>query len=246
MGRLIVLAGPSCAGKSPLLKALQHHHADLAADLTPLVLYNSRAPRPGEQDGQDYHFRTRNEISALDGEEGFVVMDVRGDLQAVDTHRLRDDLSRGDILFEGNPFVATHLLEMDLGQAELLSMFLSPLSREELEFLADPARPGDVKAVVADVMRRKLLRRTRHQKGELSRGDLDEIERRCTSAYHELTMAWRFQHVLVNHDGEDSENWDAFHYPLGEARLAVESVAALLSGQPCHRAETWPENLLSR
>ena len=88
-GRLVILSGPSCVGKSPLDKALARFHPQLRSRLQPLVLYNSRDPRPGEVDGSDYHFRARSQVEALDGEDRYVVMDVRGDLQALDL----DDLS---------------------------------------------------------------------------------------------------------------------------------------------------------
>ena len=79
-GRLVVLSGPSCIGKSPLVKALAQFHPDLHEKLQPLVLYNSRSPRPGEKDEEDYHFRRREEIENLREKENFVVMEVRGDL----------------------------------------------------------------------------------------------------------------------------------------------------------------------
>ncbi|MBN2520908.1 MAG: hypothetical protein JXB17_10415, partial [Bacteroidales bacterium] len=81
-GRLIILAGPSCVGKSPLAKALAKFYPEIWKTLHPLVLYNSRAARPGEIDGIDYYFRSRNEIESLKKKDHFVVMDVRGDLQA--------------------------------------------------------------------------------------------------------------------------------------------------------------------
>ena len=57
--RLIILAGPSCAGKSPLVKSLGLFYPGLNKPLQPLILYNSRSARPGEMDGIDYHFRSR-------------------------------------------------------------------------------------------------------------------------------------------------------------------------------------------
>src|SRR5438094_8816524 len=87
-GGLVVLSGPSCVGKSPLAKALRRFHPDLSAKLQPIVLYNSRSPRPGERDGEDYHFRPREQIEALRDRERYVVMDVRGDLQALDLEDL--------------------------------------------------------------------------------------------------------------------------------------------------------------
>lgn len=50
-GRLIILAGPSCVGKSPLAKALARLYPELSKALQPLILYNSRDARPGEKDG---------------------------------------------------------------------------------------------------------------------------------------------------------------------------------------------------
>jgi len=61
-GRLVILSGPSCVGKSPLEKALGRFFPELRQRLQKLVLYNSRAPRPGEMDGKDYYFRTREQI----------------------------------------------------------------------------------------------------------------------------------------------------------------------------------------
>ena len=93
----------------PLAKALGRFHPDLSAKLQPIVLYNSRSPRPGERDAEDYHFRSRGQIAALAERKNFVVMDVRGDLQALDLEDLSALLSRGDAFFEGNPFIGRTL-----------------------------------------------------------------------------------------------------------------------------------------
>jgi guanylate kinase len=245
MGRFVILSGPSCVGKGPLHAALKRHHPDLAAPLRKIVLHNSRAPRPVEQDGVDYHFRARDEIEALRGRDGFLVMDVRGDLQAVDLEEARAMLESGDAFFEGNPFIACELI--DCGRrigAPLVTAFLAPVSRRELLFfrkrIGDAALPG----LVTDVMRRKLFRRTRRQKGILSLPDLENIERRASSAYRELQLARRFQHVLPNHDGEDSENWDAFPYPIGDAFTKLHAFVDLLSGRPPEGAERWEGGLV--
>jgi guanylate kinase len=44
---------------------------------------------------------------------------------------------------------------------------------------------------------------------------------------------------LPNHDGEDSDNWDAFYYLLGDARKSLLDFVALLTGQPPRWAERW-------
>ena len=242
-GRIVILAGPSCAGKSPLDKALVRFYPELRSRLQTIVLYNDRAPRPGEQDGVDYHFRSREHIEGLRGDPGYAVMEVRGDMQALALDELRRLLAGGDAFFEGNPFVGHALLTLpELGDVERLSAFVSPLSRDEIVYLKDQG--ADLQALVTDVMRRKLLRRTRKQKGELSLRDLENIEKRAGSALHELAMAHHFGCVIPNHDGEDSENWDAFYYPLGDARRALNAFADLLQGTSSPWVEEWEDGLV--
>lgn len=243
-GRLVILSGPSCVGKSPLDKALQRFHPELRQQLRLITLFNDRAPRPGEVDGVDYHFRRRAEIEALDGDERYVVLDVRGDLQALDLQALDEILSAGDAFFEGNPFVGRALhTHPSLERVERLGAFMAPLSREELLFLREQGGVS-LPDLVTDVMRHKLLRRTRKQKGELSLKDLENIEKRAGSCYRELTQAHHFQWVIPNHDGEDSENWDAFYHPLGDARKALAAFVALLRGEEPPGAEKWEADLL--
>jgi guanylate kinase len=244
-GRLVILSGPSCVGKSPLRRALARLCPGLWDRLHALVLFNSRAPRPGEREGVDYYFRSRNEIEALKTSGHHVVLDVRGDLQAVDVEELQKVAERGDAFFEGNPFVGrlldTHPM---LANLERLSIFMSPLSKEEIEFLRGPTSHLSLPEFVTDVMRRKLLRRTKAHKGELSLRDLENVETRARSAYRELTEAWHFQHVIPNHDGEDSDNWDAFPSPIGDARKSLLAIVALLGGHVPRAAERWEQDLL--
>jgi len=242
-GRLVILSGPSCVGKSPLESALGRFYPELRQRLEIITLYNDRAPRPGEVDDVDYHFRSREHIEALEGKERYVVMEVRGDMQALDLEELDETLSRGDAFFEGNPFVGQALLSHPrLAKITRISAFMTPLTREEIIYLRQAG--ADLPELVTDVMRRKLLRRTRRQKGELSAKDLANIEKRAGSAYGELTDAWRFGAVIPNHDGEDSENWDAFYFPLGAARRALLAFVDLLEGRESPHAEEWEEGLL--
>jgi guanylate kinase len=244
-GRLVILTGPSCVGKSPLARTLARCRPDLWERLHPLVLFNSREARPGERDGVDYHFRARADIEALRAEtDRYVVMDVRGDLQALDLHEVHGLLRRGDAFFEGNPFIARVLVtDASLRTIPRLSVFLSPLSRSEIE-TARQQRADALPDLVADVMRRKLLRRTARQKGILALRDLENVERRCGSAYGELGLAHLFDHVIPNHDGEDSEHWDAFAIPLGDAGRAVAAIVTLLEGRMPEGIERWDATLL--
>ncbi|XP_029989049.1 guanylate kinase 1b isoform X2 [Sphaeramia orbicularis] len=54
--RPVVLSGPSGAGKSTLMKMLMKDHEGVFGFS---VSHTTRNPRPGEEDGKDYHFTTR-------------------------------------------------------------------------------------------------------------------------------------------------------------------------------------------
>jgi guanylate kinase len=246
-GRLVILSGPSCVGKSPLFACLGKFYPELGKRLHKLVLVNSRDPRPGEIDGVDYHFRTRTQVEALRNDPRYVVLEARTDLQALDMEELESLLRQGDAFFEGNPYVARELqTHSRLAKAQRLSIFISPLTREEIEYLRIPERNVSLPELVAEIMRRKLLRRARRQKGELSANDLQNVETRASSTYRELQMACHFQYVIPNHDGEDSENWDAFYYPIGDARKTLHAFVGLLHGSVQPNVEQWDENLLWR
>jgi guanylate kinase len=132
MGRFIILSGPSCVGKGPLYAAFAKFYPDVAGRLTKLVLYNSRSPRPAEIDGRDYHFRQREQIESYRNKSNFIVLDVRGDLQAVDLAEADHVVSSGDLFYEGNPFIARKLQSAFLSRTDLLAIFLAPISREEV------------------------------------------------------------------------------------------------------------------
>jgi guanylate kinase len=59
-GILFVISSPSGAGKTTLARKLAQRH-----DLDFSVSYTTRAARPGEADGQDYHFVSNDEFSRM-------------------------------------------------------------------------------------------------------------------------------------------------------------------------------------
>lgn len=245
MGRFVVLSGPSCIGKGPLHQALRKFYPELAGRWRQVVLFNDRAPRPGEEDGVDYHFRPRGVIEALGNDPGYLLADVRGDLQALEIATIEKTMADGeDPFFEGNPFVPDKLRQAGLFQRfPTLSVFLSPLSREEILYLK--ARGADLQELVTDVQRRKLLRRTTKAKVHLSLKDLENIEKRASSALREMREGWKFDWVIPVHDGEGNDNWDAHYFPIGDARKAMLAMAALLRGEEAGPlAEKWPEDLI--
>jgi len=59
VGGLVIVSGPSGAGKSTVVHELmQHCHLPLVLS----VSATTRDPRPGEQDGTDYHFLSKDEF----------------------------------------------------------------------------------------------------------------------------------------------------------------------------------------
>jgi len=246
MSRFVMLSGPSCVGKGPLYSALRKFYPDLAGRLKQVVLYNSRDPRPGEREGVDYYFRSRAKIEELAKKPGFTSAIVRGDLQAIEVASITAILDQNkDAFFEGNPFIPAKLSQLkDLSEIQTLRIFLAPLSRDEILFLKDPQQRTHLEKLLPDIMRRKLLRRTQRQKAILSLKDLENIEQRVASAIVELREAWKFDYVIPTHDGEDSEHWDAFYYPIGDARKALLAFAGLLKGETPAGVEKWEKNLV--
>ncbi len=246
MSKLILLSGPSCVGKSPLYRTFCHLFPEHARQMEKIVLYNDRAPRPGEREGQDYFFRTTQEIEEMGTRPGFLRIQVRNDLQLLELDTLQRILDRGcHVFFEGAPYIVSSLLEEGImNRVPTQSIFLSPLNREEILFLLDPGRRINLYNLVTDIMRKKLLRRKHKQMGYLSTPDLEDIEVRCRTAYRELGVAYRFDYVIPNHDGEDSEHWSTFPYPIGEALQSVLDFVSIVEDQPRPRIERWEKDLL--
>ena len=61
LGTLYIISAPSGAGKTSLIKALLGRLSGVAVS----VSHTTRAPRPGERDGVDYHFIDKGEFERL-------------------------------------------------------------------------------------------------------------------------------------------------------------------------------------
>jgi guanylate kinase len=66
---LYVVSAPSGAGKTSLVRALLDSRGD---DLVLSVSHTTRAPRPGEADGRDYHFVDAETFRRMIGEGAFL------------------------------------------------------------------------------------------------------------------------------------------------------------------------------
>lgn len=240
--RLLIVSGPSCAGKSPLCAAARKREPALFEDFSELVLYHSRSKRPEETEGEDYFFRTREAIEALRHEDDHVVWTVRDDLQALDLGQLTERLADGSVLYEGNFRIALDLRRRV--DVPCLTVFVSPLTRDEvLAWKEDVGATVDER--VTEMMRRRLLRRAHSMKATLSQPDLESIEARASDAIEGLRCAHLFDHVIPNHDGEDSDHWELASEPIGDARVAVEALCALVADKTHPRVERWAEDVMA-
>jgi guanylate kinase len=68
LGTLYIVSAPSGAGKTSLVKALLERLTGVVVS----VSHTTRDPRPGEQDGSDYHFIDKDEFERLVGQGEFL------------------------------------------------------------------------------------------------------------------------------------------------------------------------------
>ena len=97
-GCLFVLAAPSGGGKTSLVRALLEREGGIRLS----VSYTTREPRPGEQDGVDYHFVDEAKFMALKAAGEFLEFaHVHGNWYATSAVWLREEVQQGhDMLLD--------------------------------------------------------------------------------------------------------------------------------------------------
>ena len=148
-GLLIVLSSPSGAGKTTISRML----LDADPEVTMSISATTRPKRPGEVEGEDYHFVDDAEFDRLIEANEFVewapVFGYRyGTPKAPVKQALRDG---GDILFDID-WQGTQQLHSAMGE-DLVRIFILPPSMAELERRLR-SRGTDPEQVVADRMQR--------------------------------------------------------------------------------------------
>jgi guanylate kinase len=165
MARVFVITGPSGVGKGTLIRGL----LDRVDAVELAVSATTRKPRPGEEDGVDYHFLSNEEFDRLIAEGGFVEhASYSGHRYGTLRSELEQRLARG----------AGVVLEIELQGArqvrasmpEAVQIFIAPPSEEAL--------------------RVRLVGR--------GTDDPDQVERRLETAERELAAQDEFAHVVVN------------------------------------------------
>ena len=126
-GNLFVVAAPSGAGKSSLVKALR----SFDARVYPSVSHTTRAPRGQEKHGREYFFASEQEFDTMVANHAFVEWaNVHGKRYGTSKKGIQDRLANGeDVLLEIDYQGALQVRE-SFPQAVLI--FILPPSWEEL------------------------------------------------------------------------------------------------------------------
>jgi guanylate kinase len=97
-GNLFIICAPSGAGKTSLVNALLEREPDIELSIS----YTTRAPRPGETDGRNYHFVTREQFLEMAGRGEFLEhAEVHGNFYATSQSWINARRAEGkDILLE--------------------------------------------------------------------------------------------------------------------------------------------------
>lgn len=170
-GNLFIISAPSGAGKSTLTAKLLE--ADRGIQLS--VSYTTRAARPGEVDGRDYHFVDQARfIAMLERGEFLESAEVHGNRYGTSESWIRGERAAGcDILLEIDWQGAQQVRRIF---ADTVGIFILPPSVTELE--------------------RRMRRRGQ---------DSDAvIARRLAAAADEMSHAAEFEYVIINNDFEEA------------------------------------------
>jgi len=147
-GLLIILSSPSGAGKSTLARSLRDWDPSVAFS----VSTTTRAPRPGEQDGREYYFRSREEFETMVARgEMLEHAEVFGNLYGSPIAPVEEAISQGrDVLFDIDWQGGQQIVASPLG-GDVVSIFILPPSITELEQRLQ-ARAQDSDEVIAGRM----------------------------------------------------------------------------------------------
>ncbi len=196
------------------------------------VLYTSRQPRPIENEGVDYHFRSEEYIRALPAER-FVVGPVRYLWQAVDMLEIERLVQINDlVIMDIHPSLAEEFRRHRIMQSlasicKVGCVFVSPLTAEEIAALQQGMGFCTPQEAVAAVMLPKLISRSLQQGKFMMPTELDDLRIRASEAFAEMQWQNSYDHVLINHDGEDSNNWKTIP-PIGEAGKLLRDFVTIL------------------
>ncbi|GBE12806.1 guanylate kinase [bacterium BMS3Bbin14] len=128
-GILLVLSAPSGGGKTTILKKVMAGLPGLVFS----VSHTTRKPRPGEQDGRDYYFVSRQEFESIRDRHpsGFLEWaEVHGNLYGTSRAAVEQRLGGGrDVILDIDVQGAAQIRQ----SADPVTVFIAPPSLAELE-----------------------------------------------------------------------------------------------------------------
>ncbi|BBO86660.1 guanylate kinase [Desulfosarcina ovata subsp. sediminis] len=166
-GRLFVVSAPSGAGKSTLCQAARKQLPDLVYS----VSSTTRPPRPGEQDGRDYFFVSREDFQkGIDKGLWVEWAQVHDNYYGTSARFIDGHLDAGrDVLMDIDVQGARQILER---YPQTITIFIMVPSMAAL--------------------RQRLTAR--------GQDDMDVIEKRLRNAEAEIAQKERYRYVVVNDD----------------------------------------------
>jgi guanylate kinase len=128
LGNLFIISAPSGAGKSTLINALLKQHADMQLS----VSHTTRAPRPGESNGVQYHFTDVPTFKQLIEQQQFIEWaEVFGNYYGTSKAALADKLAQGIDVFLDIDWQGARQIKQQL--PFVTSIFILPPSVAALE-----------------------------------------------------------------------------------------------------------------
>ena len=168
---LIVVSGPAGSGKTTLCARLTDAYPQA---IRRVITCTTRAPRPGEVDGVDYHFLSRDDFERQVAAGVF--------LEYARVH--------GNLYGPRAADVAAHL---DAGYDALLNVDVQGAAAIRAKGAADPRLAESLVTVFIRVSDHAELRRRLTGRGT---DHADEIDRRVAAAEEELRHAGVYRHVI--------------------------------------------------
>ena len=122
-----MLSGASGVGKSMVLSRVMAARDDLRFS----VSATTRAPRPGEVDGQSYYFISKTQFEKMIAEDQFLEYDAHMDnYYGTPEGQLEEKLALGSVILDIEPNGAFNVRRK---RSDAVLIFIAPPSMEELE-----------------------------------------------------------------------------------------------------------------
>ena len=126
-GKLFVISGASGVGKSTVLKRVM----ETRKDLTFSVSATTRAPRPGEVDGESYYFVTKEQFETMIQRGEFLEYDAHMDnYYGTPVAQAREKMEKGSVILDIEPNGAFNVRSV---MPDAVLIFIAPPSLEELQ-----------------------------------------------------------------------------------------------------------------